>query len=457
MYGLTFQKAIKSLKDYIFANKKRVLRPQTGKEESRRKRREIRDVLTNFVVNESDNKSTIKLIDLINTVMKMLFKKYYYSTGIRLFLLYRGGNIIRIYREAFENHITGPAREYFISYFDEYFKQSDLDFYVVIEDHTLSDEKLEAIAEDIQAMSYEALCYIRDSIVNQPTDYLAFTRYNKTYMNKLLSDTLNKIKDTIGGVKYTTLTYGKGRQDFVVHGEGIIDIPYPQSYRFIDSNPVVFNRASPFYISINPEIRNEREGMAFRLSRLMINFTADGNVNLPCELYDVSIGLPSDKMFEIYDKHSYRKFYYQGDGSINIPTLITLLKDLYVILFEYRPYPWMDGKYLKRIKRFMVLLMIHDMTLDTSLKEIHTTVTRLSTTRNLCKLLPSGNRKLSLSAIPTYVKLVESRLDSDPEHKEKFEEMIAEIQRTANELKNVLDKVREFIQTQGKFYLDLRT
>jgi Trp operon repressor len=71
--------------------------------------------------------------------------------------------------------------------------------------------------------------------------------------------------------------------------------------------------------------------------------------------------------------------------------------------------------------------------------------------------LPSGNRKLSLSAIPTYVKLVESRLDNDPEHKEKFDEMIAEIQRTANELKNVLDKVREFIQTQGKFYLDLRT
>lgn len=454
MYGISFRRAIKSLKGHIFSNKKRVIRPPTNTEESRQRKREIRDILTGFVVQESDNKSTTKLIDLINTNMKLLFKKYYQSTGIRLFLLYRGGNIIRIYREAFENHITGPAREYFISYFDEYFKQSDLDFYVVIEDHTLPPERLEQIAEDIQVMSYEALCYVRDSIIQQPTDYVAFTRYSETYMNSLLSDTLDNIRETVDGVQYNNLTYGKGRKDFVVMGEeGTVDIPYPKSYRFIDSNPVAFT-PTPFYISINPEIRNESEGMAFRLSRLMINFTADDTVNLPCELYDVSIGLPSDKMFKIYDKHSYRKFYYEGGGSINIPTLITLLKDLYVILFEYRPYPWLDGKYLKRIKRFMVLLMIHDMTLNTSLKEIHTTVTRMST-QDLCKL-PSGNRKLSLSAIPTYVRLVDSRLDDDPENKEKFVEMMEEIQRTSSELKDVLDKVREFIQTQGKFYLNLR-
>lgn len=72
MYGINFRRAIKSLKDYIFSNKRKVTRSQPNTEESRRRKREIRDILTAFVVKESDNESTSKLIDLINTNMKLL-------------------------------------------------------------------------------------------------------------------------------------------------------------------------------------------------------------------------------------------------------------------------------------------------------------------------------------------------------------------------------------------------
>ena len=449
-------KGVKAVRRFLFDSRREVPNPKDGDEERRKRKRAIRDILTSFVVKESTHESTTKLIHLINTIMKSLFRRYYDVTGVRLFFLYRGGNIIRIYREAFENHITGPAREYFMSYFDDYFKQSDLDFYVVIEDHTMSDEELEAIAADIQAMTYEALCYVREAIMQQPTEYITFLRYNKTYMDSLMHDTLSKIQSI---TRYTSLAFGKGRRDFLVLKKGSVDLPYPTSYCLVgdgDMGTRPFHTISPFYISVNPEIRDDSEGMAFRLSRLMINFAVNKNMDFPCELYDVSIGLPGDKMFKIYDKHSFRKYYYGGkDNSVFIPTLMTLLKDLYVILFEYRPFPWMDEKYMKRIKRFMVLLMIHDMTLGVNTNDIYNTLLELSLSETNKLSLPGGYKKFSLSSIPTYVRLVESRMKEHKGDKLKFAEMIAEIQSTANELRTVLEKVKEFISTDGRFYLNL--
>lgn len=451
-----FMKGVEAVKTYLFDSQNQVSTFEQGKEEVRKRKRAIRDVLTSFVVKESTQDSTIKLIHLINTVMKSLFCQYYEATGTRLFFLYRGGNIIRIYREAFEQHITGPAREYFMSYFDEYFKQSDLDFYVVIEDHTMPDEQLEAIAADIQAMTYEALCYVRQRILQEPMEYITFMRYNKEYMDSLMYETLSKVQNI---TRYTSLSFGKGRKDFLVVKDGTIDIPYVASYHLIGNEggwARPFRTISPFYISVNPDIRDDSEGMAFRLSRLMINFSANKRLDLPCELYDVSIGLPGDKMFKIYDKHSFRKYYYGKGESVLIPSLITLLKDLYVILFEYRHFPWTDEKYMKRIKRFMVLLMIHDMTLQVNMNDIYDTLVGLSVTNNLCRLwLPGGGKKYSLSSIPSYVRLVESRMKEHNGDKVQFAEMIAEIQSTANELRTVLEKVKEFISTDGRFYLNL--
>lgn len=410
----------------------------------------LRDILTDFVVSESTADATESLVHLLNSIFADLFAWYERKTRIRLYFVYRGGNVIRAYRKAFEDHISGAAREYFSQAFDSYFRESDLDFYVIIHDgHTMTAEKVRAVAEDVQAMSYEALARARDAILQRPTKYLSFLKYNKEVLTELFAGVVAQAQEqnphpdvrvvAIGFEKtvYPPLVAPKEpyiRKDFLVFptakGLGITDLPDR-------------GKPSPLYISVNGEIADHEQSVAFKLTRLLINFVAffetrDGlqKTNVSSELYDVSVGLKEDKMFEKYSQDSFRE-YHCRDGHVLIPTLETLIEDLEVILFS-RGTPWEDPKYKKRIKRLIVLLMIQDMS-----------VAGLRKTRKVLSMLLGSRPLKSRKGLGR----LQSMLGAVDQKAKAFYGFRATVDESLKEIDKVLLKVEDFIRNDAKLYL----
>ena len=282
-------------------------------------------------------------------------------------------------------------------------------------------------------------------------EYLTFTRYKTSYLDKLFEEVKKEAKvDALGYDKHMKGVAQKRtyyRRDFVVYDvsetkTGIREVPPPEKY-FMIKRATPSKKEGPLYISVNTGIRNARAGMAFRLSRLMINFAARvgkevGNVS--AELYDVSIGLPADKMFGVYDDKSFRKYTYSG-GVALIPKLSVLLKDLSTILFEYRQFPWEDNKYGKRLKRYIVLLFIEDMTkkgITKKQKEI--------------RALIESRLERGDSPLVKAVGLLKSRIVTK-QNRLQFREFMDTCLSTLRELDKVCTTVRDFIRDDGRLYL----
>jgi hypothetical protein len=136
------------------------------------------------------------------------------------------------------------------------------------------------------------------------------------------------------------------------------------------------NKTLQYYITNNNEIYSKEEYIDFSLVRMMINFTLIyerngkiGMTNAPSELYDLSIGHPDDKMYQVYisDNIIPFEFEYGVDGenplkdTIYIPSIQTTILDLVFILFEYRDFPWEDPKYTKRLYRLLILIFVVEM------------------------------------------------------------------------------------------------
>jgi hypothetical protein len=145
----------------------------------------MRDILTKYIVNNIfNNKKENDIIHIINKIMKILYEKYYEETGIKLLFVYRGGNILNLYKTNFEQYLPGIAREYLKEEFDQFFKVSDIDFYTVIEKgERLDKEKVKEINKDIQILCYYGLYVARVFIMNDKTLF-EFCKFNNDYLKE---------------------------------------------------------------------------------------------------------------------------------------------------------------------------------------------------------------------------------------------------------------------------------
>jgi len=154
----------------------------------------LRDILTNYVVqNIFQNKTQNDLIHIINRIMTSMYDQFYKETGIKLFFVYRGGNILNLYKTTFEEILPGQSKKVFQEEFSEYFKNSDIDFYTIIQDSSkMTKEEIFSINSYIQMMCYYGLYVARIFIMNN-FDLFEFCKYNKVTMGETFQEMIEKM------------------------------------------------------------------------------------------------------------------------------------------------------------------------------------------------------------------------------------------------------------------------
>jgi hypothetical protein len=339
----------------------------------------LRDILTKYVVNNIfNNKKENDIIHIINIIMKHLFEEYYIKTGVRLLFVYRGGNILNLYKTNFEQYLPGIAREYLKEEFDQFFKISDIDFYTVIDrGEYLDKNKVKEINKDIQIMCYYGLYVARVFIMNDETLF-EFCKFNNEYLKKQFLEIVNEFNEKkeesgkkevkksnfigLGFNKNVFVTnpihanindceneFIKGMKENVLEdfikfgkcGRSDINIDIDESNKNMIINKVKYelpdlftekfsdltdklvkkDKILDFYISNNNKILNLERSQSFSLSRLMINFMViferDGKIgftNASSELFDLSIGDPDDSGYEIYISKNLTKYKFKYDN-----------------------------------------------------------------------------------------------------------------------------------------------
>ena len=295
----------------------------------------IRDILTQYTIkNIFDLNTQNKLIHIINKIMRSMYDQFYNKTKIRVYFIYRGGNILKMYKSSFESILPGKARKIFEEEFDEYFKNSDIDFYNVIEDYKkYSEDELVYINKYIQMMCYYGAYVARIFVMNN-FNLFEYCRSNTVALNEDFQKLLDKMNEEkkaseISEIRKTKFI-GLGFNQFMFMEEGydmdkILKLPkskiidefihnvddisvfenykkFKKSGRYdlnispkeehVDVNPINYdqknlfkenfsklmeelvekNKIFDYYISNNNEIYNKDEYVDFSLVRLMINY-----------------------------------------------------------------------------------------------------------------------------------------------------------------------------------------
>jgi hypothetical protein len=155
----------------------------------------IRDILTEYTVkNIFDIQTQNQLIHIINRIMTSLYDQFYKATKIKLYFVYRGGNILKMYKKTFEDILPGVSRKLFQKEFDPFFKNSDLDFYTVVEgSEGLSKKEIYAINDYIQMMCYYGLYVARIFIMNN-FQLFEYCKFNKIQIDKDFKEILKKME-----------------------------------------------------------------------------------------------------------------------------------------------------------------------------------------------------------------------------------------------------------------------
>lgn len=270
----------------------------------------IRDILTEYtVMNIFEHNSQMKLIHIINSVMKSMYDQFYEATGIKIYFIYRGGNILKMYKNSFESILPGKARKIFEEEFKDYFKNSDIDFYTVIDKNDkLSRYELLGINNYIQMMCYYGIYVARIFVMNN-FNLFEFCKFNTIALKQNFQDLLDKMNRDKLKSQYKEVQeanfIGLGFNEFMHMEEGykinkILKLP---SYKIIDEfihnvddisvfeNYKKFKKSGRYDINITPgEGYTDLNTISYKQKNL---FTEDFTNDMK-ELVD------KDKIFDYY-------------------------------------------------------------------------------------------------------------------------------------------------------------
>ena len=155
----------------------------------------LRNVLTNFIVKEIiNNKKLYILLDIINKIFRSLLKSFNKKYGLNIKFVYRGGNVLKIYETNLKKYLPSIA-SIIIEEFDEYFKYSDLDFYLYVEDqYLMTEEESDKITYYLQCLSFYGLNTAR-CIIMSNSNLINFCTYNKEYLDKIFKKLLEEMNE----------------------------------------------------------------------------------------------------------------------------------------------------------------------------------------------------------------------------------------------------------------------
>jgi hypothetical protein len=326
----------------------------------------LADITTGFIISKLPDKTYEKMFRSFYQPMSRILEVYASLKGLDvptdICLYYKGGNVFRILLQDVVTIIDNPN-------YVSVIKRSDADFSIFI-NPALGENRCDQIREEISVLSlyilYSLKSYLRNSRLLSVA--LKLDSLKEQYLSEIQKEGL-KVKSVM--VK----TQMAARQDYVINkGEhnGEPFLMMQQKASILENIPVPSQ--SVFVISRNTSLdfkRKDNKRATFDLMRMKRNIDLeltmeDGSVNLvhvPFEVIDLSIPKGEDlALGNMRGKinTSIMQYSYNNLFTFRAPTLRYLLHDLHDLLFKQNEFPWYDGKYEKRITRFLISILIHE-------------------------------------------------------------------------------------------------
>ena len=380
--------------------------------------KELKNIFTDFVTQYffATEDTIYEFMNLTIHTIETMLKQKRFLWNVKeedMFLVYKGGNILRKVFSNFVESFPELVRTHLFDYFSPYFKRSDMDFSIYIRP-SLPDYSL--ILLDLEKGLLNVERKIRSTFEGDPTRFFNYYQYSESYQTMLLTnlfETLEKAsvfndpsnslyyKKALLAVSYDSLISSKvplslwydcslmvakeGREDLEIR---FID-PI-QTSKGIKIKTLPQNGKHKTFISDNRALKFSKTNggnIEFDLLRIKVDFgmvlmSVDSietwGQHMNGELLDVSLpkGEQATQFFQEVEDASFSDFivpytlHYSSDtnlkGVVEEKTvkvlgysLSYLREDLTRILFEDAEYPWDDGKYIKRLHRLFLLHFIN--------------------------------------------------------------------------------------------------
>ena len=379
--------------------------------------KELKNLCTDFVTHYffATDDTIYEFMNLTIHSLETMLKEKRFLWNVKeedMFLVYKGGNILRKVFSNFMESFPELVRTRLFDYFSPYFKRSDMDFSIYIRP-SLPDYS--PILLDVERGLLNVERKIRSTFENNPTRFFNYYQYSESYQLQLLNNlfkTMEKAsvftdpsnslyyKKVLLAVSYDSLVSTtiplslsfdssllvakEGREDleirFVdpVKSEGIKIRTLPKNGKhktFISDNRALkFSKTNGGVI----EFDLIRTKVDFGMVLISLSSLETWGQHMNGELLDVSLpkGEQAKQFFKEVEDATFSDFivpytlHYMSDmnleGSVQDKTvhvfgytLSYLREDLTRILFEDAEFPWEDAKYTKRLHRLFLLHFIN--------------------------------------------------------------------------------------------------
>lgn len=360
------------------------------------KDREFKDIGTDVVVQQFFHTP-----DTIYHFMKLVYQQldgvlaqFRAKNGLderAIFVLFKGGNVLRmVANELFELLAAEApeAKSLLSDEFLQYFKRSDADFSVYIDEKKLGNLDYQKTFDDISSLVFAELGKIREKFKSEPDRYFDFMSYSPQFASTVLKKYLNELNNaTVLRDKNNSNWYNAKFIQMQLLDDRANDVPkcpyIGREDTLIESKDgkitITKLTKEPDWI-VNTENRTldwawgsrPDKKIKFYLVRSKVSFDSivEKNGKLKRELFggeliDVSIPHRQDDrlrdFLDHYDKNvaTYTLKESAGESfTMKAYSLPNLVEDLQFILFDSFKRPW-DGqaKYTKRVNRIFFLFI----------------------------------------------------------------------------------------------------
>jgi len=335
-------------------------------------KQKLADTSTSYLINQFNDQTFSEFFKYFYVPMDIFINTYAQMNNLRvpedICFFYKGGNLFRILLSDISKLIE--SQEYL-----SLLKRSDADFQLFINPNL--NKNYDKYFNDLSLIVIYNLMLFKRTIISH--GLFNFFKIKPMELSKLYLDVFKDYNVKIKNIEIVKDAY---RDDFIVqpifyedNDKGIIEeMVFYKEYKSLITNMPKIIGARDFYISRNTALKFKRKDnlkSVFDLIRMKMNIKIkvilENNdieyINVPCEVIDVSIPKGDDYSLEstkdVINKYVRQYIFSQKEFSFWAPNINYMIKDLNDVLFKQADYPWTDVKIDKRVTRYFISLLFH--------------------------------------------------------------------------------------------------
>lgn len=363
---------------------------------------ELKDLGTDIVVRKffTTPETMFNFIKLVYGDLDDALKNYRKNNNLddrAIFLTFKGGNVLRMIANGVFDLLPSRARDLLKAEYTQYFKRSDADFSVYVDEEKLGDLDYDKVLNEISDLVFLRLNKIRNEFKRNSQKYFNLFQVKPEVAIKELNSYFDQLKDIEAikdktndkwfNAKFIQLQFVDGlkaKANLSCPYQGQYDYKYEIKKDKAVATPVsktpnwIVNSDNRIIESVFGTDKNKLTKFYLLRSKIVFEYIyeKDGVFHkkpIGGELIDVSLTHRNDSAL--------RDFLNNYDKEVTKYTLISptladekivinsyspsgLARDLQIILFDNFDRPWHGGlKYMKRVYRFFflsILEMLHD-------------------------------------------------------------------------------------------------